>query len=322
MNNLKHLKSIVSLLEELDLPGIHYTPGGRSGVGERRVDSWINVKADKDLHLRVSRYTRALDAYNNITQNNIDGLKERLKILSNPHVRGGVQLKLSMVLLLQYLKEIKSNFDSSSAGFLLEDYIAGLLHSSKKGDNKTADFVDSDGKTYQIKFYKEKSGQISINPILCDYYIIALKYATDNTIRIFIIKPGEGLDSKGIPYIYVRGNDDDFIDTKKKGAPKWIDMTRVKDEVKPIILEISNLDENIKRLSDDLKTYISSLYDSISSLNYNIETIITGVDKDNKVIKPSEIDNYYSDAGRDIDSITKHLADVKSEVKTKTKRYE
>jgi hypothetical protein len=306
---MKHLKDIITLFEELELPGVRFTPG----KGEKRVDSWINVKADKDLHLRVSRYTRALDAYNNITQNNIEGLKERLKILSNPYVRGGVQLKLSMVLLLQYLKEIKSNFDSSSAGFLLEDYIAGLLHSRKTASGDYEDILGGNGKTYQIKFYKEKTGQLSINKSLCDYYIIALKYA-DNTVRIFIVEPGDGINDKGIPYVYTRGDDED--------SPKWVDMTRVKKEVKPFKLEIANVDENIKRLSEDLKMYISDLYDSISNLNYNIETIITGVDKENKVIKPSEIDNYYSDATKDIDSINKHLAKVKSEVKTKTKRYE
>jgi hypothetical protein len=303
MNDLKNIKSI---LEYLELPGKH----------GRKVDSWINVKIDKDLDLRISRYTYAMDKYAKpislIQQNDIfELLKKKFNILSNPTSNQyGAQCKLSIILILQYLKEIRSNFDPSSSGFLFEDFIAGLLHSKKVGDNKNSYFTDINDKTYQIKFYKGSSYQIKINPDLCDYYIVGLK--SQYEVRIWsILWDQESPDGNGT---YVYGPD--------KLGKYHIDMTRIRNNENPEILSFKNIDNNIRTLSQNLRDFIEQLYDEISELNYNIETIITGVNKENIVLKDiKEIDSYYMKSQTNISNIGQKVKDVTKEVERSIKKY-
>ena len=228
---MKHLKEISFLLE--NLPGI-------DSRGE--VTSWVNVKIDSDLPLRISRYVRALDTYVPSLNNNlltINGLGQKLGILSNPLKNNyGAQAQLSVMILLQYLKEIKSKHDASSAGFLFEDYIAGLLHGKKVGGFGNKDFEDGDGRGCQIKFYAEKGSTgtqttlIKVRNEILDYYIIGLKRPNDALIWI--------IDDGGIFKIR------DYIITKisKKGElTTYVDVKKLKESsMKPFILKF---DKNI-----------------------------------------------------------------------------
>ena len=161
------------------------------GVRGNKVEGWINIKIDRDLPIRVSRYAKALDQYVSATD-----LEAKLDILSKPiqsQMTYGPQCQLSIVILLQYLKEIKNNFESSSAGFLFEDYIAGLLHRKRKGGYSKTDFVGigqyGQKEHYQIKFYRYQTGKITLRGKMCDKYVIGLKGA--ETAFIWIIG-GEG----------------------------------------------------------------------------------------------------------------------------------
>lgn len=288
---MKHIKLF---LESMDIPGI-------SG---KKVNSWINVKIDKDLPLRISRYTRSIDEFANLSGKSIE---EKLDVLSNPKANQyGPQCKLSIILLLQYLKEIKSNFDASSSGHLFEDYIAGLLHSRKEGGYKSEDFIDDYKNTYQIKFYAYGTSKIVISEKICDKYIFGLKLKDEAHIWVF--------------------NWNDLVDLdlvlQLENGKYEVNITKLKKEKNYYNLSFKNIDKSIKVISESLREFIKNMYDEISDFNYNIETIITGVNKENDIIDYDKVDVYYSYAENNIKRIESNLTDVKKKIKKAIRRYQ
>jgi hypothetical protein len=219
------------------------------------------------------------------------------------------------MILLQYLKEIKSNYDASSAGFLFENYIAGLLHGEKVGGFGNADFIDGNGMTCQIKFYQYKlsngreSSRIKVRNEELDYYIVGLK--KDNESLIWII------DNHGKFKIK-----DYVVSTRTgRGIETHINLTKLKAcPTKPFTLKFDNIDDMIDKIAKGLRKVVTDLYNQISNLHYNIETIITGVDKDNNVIEISDMDDYYSKSEEDMNGIKKNLDSVKGKILTNLKR--
>lgn len=301
------------LNEEVEIPGM-------SG---NKVDSWVNIKVDRDLPIRISRYAKALDVY---VQR--EDLKAKLEILSNPiglyrKYQYGVQCKLSIVLLLQYLKEIKNNFEASSAGFLFEDYIAGLLHQKRVGGYSKSDFNDNSTgvvRTCQIKFYTKSKGQIELKvekgkeAELLDYYIIGLKGANEAYIWIIDDK-GEFRKKDYIDPYY-------FTDSKgkltKKIAYYKINATKLKADIpskKPFVLDYGKIDNLVNTLTKEIRESVDKLYSDISELNYNIETIITGISKEQDVVSPDKIDDYYTKAEDNIKSIGSDIEKLKVGIK-------
>lgn len=299
-----------SMLEELQLTGI---PGIGTGG---KVESWVNIKIDKDLPIRVSRYATALDEY--IGKSTELDLHTKLEYLSNPIRKGrgkGAQAKLAIMILLQYLKEIRNNFDSSSAGFLFEDYIAGLLHSKKEGGKESADYIGEDGTTYQIKFYREDAGKIEINMKECDSYIIGVKYY--NSVRIWIIEhKSDKSKYLGIAKRYKRAKKVNGVKIEGEYVKdyRFIDVKSIKEDLEPFEIRFDNIDNLIKEAGKQLKDIVSELYKSISDLNYNIETIITGVDSKEKFVG-SDIDSYYTGAVNNISNIGTSIEAMKKDLK-------
>lgn len=298
---MKHLK----IFEDLGrLPGL--------GLGDK-VESWVNVKIDKDLPLRISRYAQSLDQYVHKTD-----LKGKLEILSNPlngKIEYGIQCQLAIMMILQYLKEIKSNFDPSSSGFLFEDFIAGLLHGQRKGGYGNADFVDKNGLDYQIKFYGLNSPPIKVRAELCSRYIIGLK--DENMVYLWIIDDESGIDMDDYvtPYYYKDedGNLTEEIAFRKISLSKLKKQTRIK----PYKLEIGDVEKDIKEIAYAIRTLIEAMYDEMSELNYNIETIITGIDKNRNPVDINKIQNYYDDAVDNMKGIKKHLEIVRKGIFSK-----
>lgn len=303
------IKKFSKFNEELEYPGLQFDKD------KRIVQSWVNVKIDSDLPLRISRYARALDEYVNSKD-----LNSKLDILSSPDsAKYGSQCKLAIVVLLQYLKEVKSNFDPSSSGYLFENFIAGLLHAKKAGGYTSHDFEEEDGTKCQIKFYREKTPNIIVNhknPV--DKYIIGLK--SENKADIWII------DRKGNFKI------DEYLiqdfDDKGKVIKSTIDVSSLKflrdtstlESKKPYTLKFDNVEKIIESVSEGLSRMIEILYDNISELNYNIETIITGVSKEKKIVPLDDMDKYYNDSMRNMKEIDKEIKDVKRTILSSVRR--
>ena len=165
-------------------------------------EGWVNVKIDRQLELRLKNYVDALDQYlisnkgMDVTQKHnlffkIDALSDMGNELSSDSV--SIQTKLSIVTLLQYLREIRRNFNASTSGFLLEFFIASLIGATVNGDFSKSDLTHildvGDKLKYQIKFYDENN-TIEIDwpeehSKRCDYYVIALKRGDNIVVSIF-----------------------------------------------------------------------------------------------------------------------------------------
>lgn len=298
---MKHLKIFEDIQDALP------------GIVNGKVNSWVNIKIDNDLALRISRYAKAIDYYSDRYE-----IEDKLEILSDPSIiDGGIQYNLSVIMLLQYLKEIRTNFNSQTGGYLIEDYISGLLHLPKRvEDYKVVDLWDGRYK-YQIKFYSSKTNKEEdkeekeektaghISGLIeykggCDYYIIAIK--KDNFIYIWV------LSKNTIKNVLT-----------KSGR---ISISKIDKTYEPVgKIDLSKIDHKIKKITKGIQDKLEKLYESISSLNYNIETIITGVDKYNNIVKDIEdLDLYYDSSEKDIHNIGENLKKVKGIIKGSIKR--
>jgi hypothetical protein len=272
---------IIESFDEFDgiLPGI---------TKDKTVDSWVNIKIDRDLHLRISRYIRAVE--NNSNRYDITA---KLDLLTNYNKIKSSNGKMAIMIIMQYLKEIKNNFDGSPAGFLFEDFLAGLVHRQKISGNKPADFELDEGKykgTYQVKFINHSTSQISLK-LNCDYYIIGIKNNNKASIYFYNIKE--------------MGK---HIHTNEKGNT-FIKHSELKN--KPYVIDFSKIDFIIEEIAEKLKEYVSNIFEEVSDLQYNIETIITGVDKNRKVIDLNKIDTYYNNVNNNSKIIHDNLKEIK-----------
>lgn len=199
-----------------------------------RLSGWVNIKIDEQLFIRVAKYVEALDTLL-VHQRYRYDLYKKLEILSKVDEKLNssvdIQTKISVITLLQYINEIKGQFNPSSAGFLLEGFLAALIHGKKIKGNKAADITgrqtpeenqveddeytdeylktsykdleavefetesgDNLGKiTYQIKLYKKgNSIKIKMNKI-CSYYVICVKDGDgkNSPIDVHILTPGD-----------------------------------------------------------------------------------------------------------------------------------
>lgn len=151
---------------------------------------WINVKVDNHIKDRVFKY---IDKLNSKITNKVDqyDLKKKLEILISMKDTFNKKSKLDDVItymmILQYFKEIKDNFDGSPAGFLIEELLASLVGGNRVEGNKSTDIIAKkfmikgdetlklQNVSYQVKLYT-KGNQIKFNPDnLCDITIICIK---------------------------------------------------------------------------------------------------------------------------------------------------
>jgi hypothetical protein len=204
---------------------------------------WVNIKVDDDMYIRMARYVMILDkilvAQPNSTKRDKYDLQKKVDLLSNIDIlisdqTISVKDKISLITILQYLNELRNNFNDSSAGFLLEGFLAALIHGKLVGGR---DIADIEGKAflsdeereklkiqtlsksyteldvaefesmpsdedrgerrlkYQIKLYAQDSN-IKINVgKQCDYYVICLK-RLDRNIDVHIVKYEQIIDEK------------------------------------------------------------------------------------------------------------------------------
>lgn len=300
------IKKFSDFRESKEYPGITFNRN------KKVVQSWVNVKVDKDLPLRISRYATSLDKY-------VDpkDLRAKLEILSSNKFKNyDSQCKLSIVVLLQYLKEIKNNFDPSSSGYLFENFIAGLLHKKNVGGYTSHDFEEDNGTKSQIKFYREKTPNFNVNhknPV--NKYIIGLK--SESKADIWIIDETGPFKIKD--FIIENRNDNDELIGLQVDIKE---LKRLRDlgHKMPYTLKFDQVEKIIEKISEGLYTMIENVYENISELNYNIETITTGVDKDGNNVIIDDMDQYYDDAILNMEQIQRDIKDVKKTILSSIKR--
>lgn len=259
-------------------------------------EGWVNVKIDRQLELRLKNYVDVLDQYlvsnkgMDVTQKHnlffkIDALSDMGNELSSDSV--SIQTKLSIVTLLQYLREIRRNFNASTSGFLLEFFIASLIGAEVKGDFSKSDLthkVLNVGKLkYQIKFYDENNPAEIDWPEehskRCDYYVIALKRGDNIVVSIFNGKDDNDACymekfAKPIGRSIADRRSGKVIRTKTKTVDKKDDKTGEISKVEEVVKRFIVMDPKEFKIKRDKRVVPDFEYERIIDLN-KIEKIIS-----------------------------------------------
>lgn len=286
---------------------------------------WVNVKIDEKIFYRLRRYIPALDRlldksgrrYRFNMLKKIQKLSQIEKHLNGNNV--SLQDKISIIVILQYLKEIKNNFNASTAGFLLEGFLATLIYGKLTEERSAADLISKEydeldpvefkangldgntrGKSYQIKFYREtKNGIIKVSwekDRRCDYYVICLKKPSgdidvcildgkkkqkaDNTINTDTGYIGDYTQANKVINSNITDDEEKwFVKTDKNNNKKYINIkTNIIESKYKIPLKISKIDELVEQCGKSIQLGLKDVFDSLSAVHYNIDTLITGYD--------------------------------------------
>jgi hypothetical protein len=310
---------------------------------------WVNVKIDREVVKKVERFSNRLS-----NSTNVDALREKLNKLKNPlnkvlfkddDFTGQVQQKISSLLILKYLEEIKEKFNATSGGFLFESFIAGLLGGNVPDDNSKVDIVSKDGKiNFQVKLVDwmsdsgnirlftpntvevEEDGvlkkkRISKNHLLtwqnrrekeirnqnlfCDFYIIGLKQ--NNKIYIFILHGATTLGK----YLINSG----------------ISLSKLREEVAKgnskgkegvyFELNLADLENKIEKVADNLKSSLNTIWTNLSDIEYNVESITTGQDKKGQTIEWTGYEEIFEDCKTKLVQVNEELTNLKGVMKFK-----
>lgn len=262
----------------------------------------VNVKIDMEVIKNIRRYSTGIT-----NRTGVEGLKQRLNLLSkhDTKLRRGdtksIRKEMSGIMTLHYLKELKGHFDPSSSGFLFESYIAGMITGSTvREDNSPIDVQDSKGNTYQIKLLDSNNKSmpsitLDENNNFLSYYLVSFKY--HNKIRIFLLS-GKDEDIKKENYVLNFRANTKYVPTTAKEGKKLEDyrnfshakFKQYENKSAEFIydLYLLDIDERIERIAEGLKESIEGLYNNLSKFQYNVETILTGVNEKGKLLKDEE----------------------------------
>jgi hypothetical protein len=264
---------------------------------------WVNVKIDMEIFKRVKRYSSGLGSVKRghpafISKledlNSINFIKKRKRSIKS------IQREMSVIMLLHYIEEIKSFFTPSAAGFLFESFIAGLIPNAKViSDNSEADIV-SDGRGYQVKTldaHNNPSVEFIMRDIdgvkqFLDHYVVCFKYA--DKVEIYILDGDESSPSYcgnllvNNKLIVKKNKKNQITKTYRESSYSRINTSKIN----PYVINLLGIDESIDIISMGLKETLNKLYNELSSFQYNVETIVAGVNKDGKLIGTNEFDDY------------------------------
>ena len=301
-----------------------------------KLSGWVNVKIDEQLYIRMAKYVAALDTLMPRVKDRYD-LYKKIEMLSNvdKHIQNNnvdIQTKISIITLLQYLNEIKEQFNPSTSGFLLEGFLATLIHGVKIGDYGASDISSSYSELdavqfetesgrgvkkldYQIKLYKNK-GNIKINwKKKCDFYVICLKNE-DKTIDVHIlsINPLDKDSYIGNYLVVPRGKTDADYILELDDITDHVNLNTNKLYTKghKFLIKLDVASNTIERLisscGDNIKNSISKVYSGLSELQYDVDSLVTGYDKNKRRIT---VDLAKSNADLTIDRITADITNLR-----------
>jgi hypothetical protein len=254
---------------------------------------WVNTKVDMEVVKKVRRYSKGLGQGRgregfvskllDLERISTTGLQKRKRS------RSTIQKEMSVIILLHYINEIKDFFTPSASGFLFESFLGGLIRDSKIiEDNSKADIV-ADGETWQIKLYDSLSSTLSVaylnelsNPkVPVDHFVICLKYA--DRIDIVVLK---GIENTTDPLCY-----------KNFLTPSGVfSVSKIRNCSFKFKIDLLGIEEKIASIAEGLKESIDDIYSDLSRFQYNVETIITGVDEKGKLLNEMKFDETYNDS--------------------------
>jgi len=272
---------------------------------------WVNVKIDMEVLKKVRRYAKSLGTNNNGYNSFISKLEDIQTISSRTlrYSKSGeilasgfnkrretIQKEMSVIILLHYINEIKDFFTPGSSGFLFESFLAGFIPNSKVVENNGFADVTADGISYQMKLYGYLASSIPLtlnNDI--DYYVIGIKHP--QKIDIYII------DRDTSPQVQISNG---------------FSLSRIRSNQNVIkfSFDLLNIEQRIASIAKGLKGSLDVLYSQLSEFQYNIETIITGVDENGDLVADTNgFEVYKSNAIDNIGVMSDELDNLVKSVK-------
>jgi hypothetical protein len=256
---------------------------------------WVNVKIDMEVLKRVKRYSSPLGNNQGGHQSLLSKLAAIQRISRGVYLRPNrtretIQKDMSAIILLHYINEIKDFFTAGSSGFLFESFIAGLIPNGKVIDDNSEADIRADNVTYQIKLYNNVAGNVPLSNKRVNYYLIGIKHADKIVLYIFTSDP------RTPNYIH------NF--TTSSG----ISMSQVRNgNVENYEIDLLDIEGKIRSIAVGLKESLDELYGELSSFQYNIETIISGVNQEGKILSPNEFKIIVDDSKSNVTNMRSHL---------------
>jgi len=264
---------------------------------------WVNVKIDMEVLKRVKRYSSPLGNNQGGHQSLLSKLAAIQRISRGVYLRPNrtretIQKDMSAIILLHYINEIKDFFTAGSSGFLFESFIAGLIPNGKVIDDNSEADIRADNVTYQIKLYNNVAGYVPLSNKTVDYYLIGIKHADKIVLYIFTSDPQTPN--------YIRNF------TTSSG----ISMSQVRNgNVENYEIDLLDIEGKIRSIAVGLKESLDELYSELSSFQYNVETIISGVNQEGKILSPNEFRMIVDDSKSNVTNMRSHLDSLISSVK-------
>jgi hypothetical protein len=261
---------------------------------------WVNTKVDMEVVKKVRRYSKGLgqgrgregftSKLSDLQRISTSGLQKRKRS------RNTIQKEMSVIMLLHYINEIKDFFTPSASGFLFESFLGGMIKDAKiVEDNSKAD-IRADGETWQIKLYdavssstlavaymdSEQAKLEKRDPVIpVDHFVICLKYA--EKIEVYVLR---GIQDETDPLCF-----------KNFLTPAGLfSVSQIKNCPFKYTIELLGIEEKIEGIASGLKESIDNIYSDLSKFQYNVESIITGVDETGKLLNESKFDTTYNDS--------------------------
>lgn len=248
---------------------------------------WINVKIDAHLKDRIKKYIVLLDRDVTNKSEKFD-LKYKLQKLLEFRNSQNMQDKITYVVILQYFKEIKDNFDGPAGGLLMEEILSCLVYGDRIPGNKQEDFIAKNAKrfitrvesdnlvqqplqtSYQVKFYT-KGNYIKLPELTIDNQK-ELDYARLCDITVVCIRDDRGANSV-IHICFL--NKDEITNYKTKSG---ISTTQLVDSkvVSKVILDFNKIDSIMDSIGKDIKNSIMLIYDNLAKLHDAVDDIMLG----------------------------------------------
>ena len=289
---------------------------------------WVNVKVDMEIIKRVRRYSKGLGS-NNRGFNSFIGKLNDLKRMSSglqyrKRSRETIQKEMSVVILLHYINEIKNFFTPSASGFLFESFLAGLIPNAKVNEDNSKTDVIANGEEYQIKLYsnletsisiaynKKKVGDVLVDVPL-DHYLVCLKYADKVDIHILSGK-NENDTNYYRNFLTEVSNRTRNGETYQVGGSNFsVSKIKAMDDMK-FSIELNNLDAKIEKIAKNLKQTLDKLYAELSNFQFNVETIVSGVDEKGKIIDDNGFNVHSANALTNLMTMDRELNFLLSDV--------
>lgn len=304
---MEYLKEFKQLLEELKV---------NSDLNPENFKNkkWLNIDLSPD---KIRNNIEKLVKSSGLSRYNLDN---KLKFLSGEIIIHNdvdnskiINEKMSRILLLRYLLEIRYKFPKEASGYVIEDYLAGIIQGENvKENNQIVDIVKKTGiskGTYQIKFKKEKShlmDLLSLMKYICgknientfnpnvDYLLLAIKKLNSDDIEIINIDINKlrknlninkniedlinDIDNKNTSSLkkHIEENKDLKNFVKNIYNRNYVNLLKNYDFTKSYYISIDDLEKRTKEDLEEIYTELKNVYDSLGMLINDVNELVSG----------------------------------------------